>query len=119
MRTWTIALLAAATLAMAGCSRGDPAPVEDNYSAEPLPEPEPADARPVEELPRESPPPPPSVAENLSTVIEEPAEQPVDPDDQTLDDASATGMTTRAQIEAGDEEGLPADTKQEGGNGAE
>jgi hypothetical protein len=76
---------------LGGCSR-DPAPTppaEENYE-EPQPvEPAPPPPPVIETTPA---PPPPVATENLA----EPVEPPVDPSDQTLEDADATGLTTRA-----------------------
>jgi hypothetical protein len=87
-----LAALGLALLALAACSR-EPAPTpeagdDDNTEvSEPAP-PAPPPA-PVVEVP---PPPPPALELNL----EEPAEEPIDESAQTMEDADATGLTTRA-----------------------
>ncbi len=79
-----------AAMAMAGCSRSEPEQpptdtnmVEDTGVTETEAAPAPVEAAPVE------------VAPPAPAVVEPPAEKPVAPDEQMLDDADATGMTSR------------------------
>ncbi|WP_156347645.1 MULTISPECIES: hypothetical protein [unclassified Sphingomonas] len=95
---WRVALLAGSGLllatGMAGCSDKAPedAPIENSAFDEGAPPPTPLPEENIETAP-------PLVTENLSAVA--PAEvlpppPPVEPDQQVLDDASATGMTSRS-----------------------
>ncbi|MBY9061586.1 hypothetical protein K7957_01395 [Sphingomonas yunnanensis] len=85
-------LLATAALAIAGCSREpEPAP-EPTPSEEAVPTPEPTPA------PEPSPVASPSDLTNNTAAL--PPEEKPAPDEQMLDDASATGMTARARREA-------------------
>jgi hypothetical protein len=88
----TLVLLAACS------SKPEPTPQPTSYEGT-------AEEAPVE---KPAPPPPPSPvapaveaqpAPTLTTESNfvEPAEEPVDPSDQTLEDADATGLTTRAK----------------------
>ena len=104
-----VLLLAAAALAgggLAGCSRSEPEEsVETNASAEEL-VPDAAPPSPVE-LP--SPTSEPTADANSSAALP-PAEETA-PDEQMLEDASATGMTARASRDGADaEETAPANT---------
>ncbi len=94
---WRVALLAGSGLLLAtglgACSGSDEpdAPIENSAFDEEAPPPTPLPAETVE--------PAPPVVENLSAVA--PAEvlpppPPIEPDQQVLDDASATGMTSRS-----------------------
>jgi hypothetical protein len=96
-RSLTASVLAMA--ALAACSREAPPPApeqEDTQveAAEPAPPPPPPP--PVVE----APPPPPV----LETNFDEPAPEPIDPSEQTLEDADATGLTTRAAPRMEDED---------------
>lgn len=91
-KRWMFPLLATAALAAAGCSR-DPEPspeptpsISDTPTATPTPSPEP------------SPIASPTAIAN-ETVALPPEEKPA-PDEQMLDDASATGMTARSARDA-------------------
>lgn len=93
--------LSAAALALAGCSRSEP-------------EPEPTNATVVQDLPEETnmaepalPEPTPTPEQNLAEAL--PAEAAPEPDAQMLDDASATGMTSRSA--RGVEEEAPANAR--------
>ncbi|MDB5689464.1 MAG: hypothetical protein JWL91_1340 [Sphingomonas bacterium] len=90
-RITAVAALAAALLA--GCSRepAPPPPAEETVQEPEVAEPAPAPAAPP---PASEAPPPPSLS--IETNFEEQAEEPIDPSDQTLEDADATGLTTRA-----------------------
>ena len=84
-------LLATAVLAVAACSR-EPAPApEPTPSAESSPTPEPTPT------PEPSPVASPSDLTNVTAAL--PPEETPAPDEQMLDDASATGMTARARRE--------------------
>lgn len=94
---WRLALLTGSGLLLAtgiaGCSDKAPedAPIENSAFDEEAPPPTP--------LPEENYEAAPAITENLSAVA--PAEvlpppPPVEPDQQVLDDASATGMTSRS-----------------------
>lgn len=94
---WRVALLASSGLllatGMAGCSGETPedAPIENSAFDEGAPPPTP--------LPEETIDAAPVVTENLSApapVEELPPPPPIEPDQQVLDDASATGMTSRS-----------------------
>ena len=100
MKTAILLSLAAAAVALAGCSRSEPAPepTENVVTVQELPEQE----NMAEPLPEATPTPEQNLAEAL------PAEAPPEPDAQMLDDASATGMTSRAQ--RGEEE-APANAR--------
>ena len=79
-----------AAMVLAGCSRSEPEqPQTDTNMVEDagVTETEAAPA-PVEAAPVEAAPPAPA-------VVEPPREKPVAPDEQMLDDADATGMTSR------------------------
>ncbi|MBW6526155.1 hypothetical protein KZ813_04835 [Sphingomonas sp. RHCKR7] len=85
-------LLATAALAIAGCSR-EPAPAPEptpSASEAPLPEPTPT--------PEPSPVVSPTELTNATAAL--PPEEKPAPDEQMLDDASATGMTARASRDA-------------------
>jgi hypothetical protein len=89
MKTKGLILTSAAMLAVAalvGCSQSQPEAatneVEENTVAN-VAAPAPVVAPPVENL-----------AENASDAVPVPPEKPVPVDQQTLDDASATGMTS-------------------------
>jgi PBP1b-binding outer membrane lipoprotein LpoB len=80
-----------AAMALAGCSRSEPEqqPTDVNMVEDTgVTESEAAAATPVEAAPVEVAPPAPA-------VVEPPREKPVAPDEQMLDDADATGMTSR------------------------
>ena len=79
-----------AAMALAGCSSSEPEqpPTDTNMVEDTgVTETEAAPA-PVETAPVEAPPPAPA-------VVEPPREKPIAPDEQMLDDADATGMTSR------------------------
>lgn len=81
-------LAATAALALTACSGGgDENPPADTNVEELAPTPAPVEAEPT---PEPSPSPTPSPTETL------PPEAAAEPDEQMLDDASATGMTARA-----------------------
>ncbi len=95
---WRVALLAGSGLLLAtglgGCSDKAPedAPIENSAFDEDAPPPTPLPAENYEAAP-------PPVTENLSAVAPAdvlPPPPPVEPDQQVLDDASATGMTSRS-----------------------
>lgn len=79
-------------MALAGCSRSEPEqqqPTDTNMVEDTgVTESEAAAPTPVEPAPVEVAPPAPA-------VVEPPREKPVAPDEQMLDDADATGMTSR------------------------
>jgi hypothetical protein len=80
-----------AAMALAGCSRSEPEqqPTDVNMVEDTgVTESEAAAPTPVEAAPVEVAPPAPA-------VVEPPREKPVAPDEQMLDDADATGMTSR------------------------
>lgn len=94
---WRVALLAGSGLllatGMAGCSDKTPedAPIENSAFDEEAPPPTPLPAENFEAAP--------PITENLSApapVEDLPPPPPVAPDQQVLDDASATGMTSRS-----------------------
>jgi hypothetical protein len=94
---WRAMLLAGSGLLLAtgvaGCSGSEPedAPIENSAFDEEAPPPTP--------LPEENYEAAPPVTENLSAVApaeELPPPPPIEPDQQVLDDASATGMTSRS-----------------------
>lgn len=92
MKRLILPLLASAALAIAGCSR-EPAPApEPTPSEEALPTPEPTPT------PEPSPVASPSELTNATAAL--PPEEKPAPDEQMLDDASATGMTARASRDA-------------------
>ncbi len=100
MKTPILLTLATAALALAGCSRSEP-------------EPEPTNTTIVQELPEEAnmaeplPEPTPTPEQNLAEAL--PPEETPAPDAQMLDDASATGMTSRSA--RGVEEEAPANAR--------
>lgn len=108
---WRVALLAGSGLLLAtgvaGCSDKAPedAPIENSAFNEEAPPP-----TPLPEANFEAAPP---VTENLSAAA--PAEvlpppPPVEPDQQVLDDASATGMTSRStRGQSSSDDDAPAD----------
>ncbi len=80
-----------AAMALAGCSRSEPEqpPTDTNMVEDTgVTESEAAAPASVEAAPVEAAPPAPA-------VVEPPREKPVAPDEQMLDDADATGMTSR------------------------
>jgi len=94
---WRAMLLAGSGLflatGLAACSGSDEpdAPIENSAFDE--------DAPPPTPLPEENYEAAPPVTENLSAVApaeELPPPPPIEPDQQVLDDASATGMTSRS-----------------------
>lgn len=94
---WRVALLAGSGLllatGMAGCSNDnvDEAPIENSAFDEDAPPPTPLPAETIEAAP--------VITENLSApapVEDLPPPPPIEPDQQVLDDASATGMTSRS-----------------------
>ncbi|MGN7158462.1 hypothetical protein [Sphingomonas sp. SAFR-052] len=94
---WRVALLAGSGLllatGLAACSNEnvDEAPIENSAFDEESPPPTP--------LPEENYEAAPPVTKNLSAVApaeELPPPPPIEPDQQVLDDASATGMTSRS-----------------------
>lgn len=94
---WRVALLAGSGLllatGLAACSNEnvDEVPIENSAFDEESPPPTP--------LPEENYEAAPRVTENLSAVApaeELPPPPPIEPDQQVLDDASATGMTSRS-----------------------
>ncbi|WP_082458333.1 hypothetical protein [Sphingomonas sp. Leaf10] len=94
---WRVALLAGSGLllatGLAACSNDnvDEAPIENSAFDEEAPPPTP--------LPEDNYEAAPPVTENLSAVApaeELPPPPPIEPDQQVLDDASATGMTSRS-----------------------
>ena len=90
----TLAIAAALlTIGLSGCSRSSeepaPAPVEENRM-EPIDVPEPAPVDTPEPLPT------PSATPEMNLAAEAPPPIALGPDEQMLDDASATGMTARA-----------------------
>jgi hypothetical protein len=111
IRRTLVATAGLALVLLAGChSEPEPAPVTEETSEAPeVAEPAPAPTPPpiVKE-------PEPAAAIATETNFEEPAPEPVDPSDQTLDDADATGLTTRAK-RSDDESTQPATN--EGGSG--
>jgi outer membrane biosynthesis protein TonB len=85
-------LFATAALALAGCSR-EPAPApEPTPSVEEAPTPEPT--------PTAEPTPIATPSELTNVTAALPPEEKPAPDEQMLDDASATGMTARARRDA-------------------
>lgn len=91
----TIAYAAAGLLALgvlAGCSRSEPdeAPPVENVSEAPAPVPEETRA------PEPEPAPEPAPVATANAVAPPPAAA-IEPDEQMLDDADATGMTARAK----------------------
>lgn len=88
----TLAIAAALlTIGLGGCSRSseEPVPVEENL-VEPIEMPEPAPVDTPEPLPT------PSATPETNLAAEAPPPIAPGPDEQMLDDASATGMTARA-----------------------
>jgi len=97
------AVLVLAACALAACSReAEAPPPERDDTAVEAPEPAPEPAPPPR--PVEAPPPPPAIEENAA----ETADEPVDHSEQTLEDADATGLTTRASPGA-EEEDVPVE----------
>ena len=91
----TLAIAAALlTIGLGGCSRSseEPAPVEQNLVA-PVEMAEPAPVDTPEPLPT------PSATPEMNLAAEVPPPIAPGPDEQMLDDASATGMTARASRE--------------------
>jgi hypothetical protein len=84
MTTGRLVLAAATALALAGCS-GEQPEATTNHAVKEAPAPQ-AVAAPK---PVVAPP-----AENASEAVAPPAEKPVAADQQMMDDASATGMTS-------------------------
>lgn len=102
MRKTTMAALAAGVLLLGACSRSEPEqPAESDNAAEAVPAETPLPTAVPSEAPTEAAP-----AAN-DTALAPPAEQPVAPDAQMLDDADATGMTARV-----DRNGEPAGNDQ-------
>jgi hypothetical protein len=100
-----LALVALASLGVAGCSKSEPEPPEMNMAVqelEPTPEPTPT----AEPTPVAMPTPEPS----NDTAALPPPEAPA-PDAQMMDDASATGMTARTDRSGEDADAAPAETK--------
>ena len=89
MRRLALALVATAALALAGCSRKEPAPQE-----------EPALNTPEPVVPAPAPPPPPPAPPKAAPPVErnDSAVEDAEPDrsEQTQEDADAVGMTTHA-----------------------
>ena len=83
MRTGQLILAAATTLALAGCSGSEPEAATNN-SVKEAPAPQAAAPKPVVTPP----------AENASEAAALPAEMPIAADQQMMDDASVTGMTS-------------------------
>ena len=107
-----IAAAVLATVLLAGCSREPPPPPPADETpvqeSEDVAEPAPKAPPPVVVAP---PAPPPAPEANF----EEPAEEPIDPSDQTLEDADATGLTTRA-TRSDDAQSDPAGSGSRDGN---
>ncbi|WP_082449972.1 hypothetical protein [Sphingomonas sp. Leaf231] len=108
MTAWRhrLALVALASLGVAGCSRSEPEPPEMNMTVqelEPTPEPTPT--------PTEEPTPvvAPTAEPSNDTAPLPPPEEPEE-DAQMMDDASATGMTARTD-RSGGEDNAPAETR--------
>ena len=108
---WRVALLAGSGLLLAtglgACSGSDEpdAPIENSAFDEEAPPPTPLSEETVE-------PAPPIAVENLSAVAPVevlPPPPPVEPDQQVLDDASATGMTSRSTRGQDDRDDQPVD----------
>lgn len=102
-----------ALVLLAGCSSEPAAPPPPEETLREAEEPE-----EVEPAPEPAPPPraeaPPAPAPVAESNFEEPPEEPIDPSDQTLEDADATGLTTRA-TRSDDEQ--PATNDGQGENG--
>lgn len=105
--------LAAAALALAGCHHEPDAPPADTENSAfeapaNAPEPTPEPTRTISDEPPAMPPPAAASA-NLSTPVEpELRETPPSPDAQMLDDADATGMTSRRTRSESDGNQAPA-----------
>jgi hypothetical protein len=113
IRRSLIATAGLALVLLAGC-HSEPEPVqvtEETNEAPEVAEPAPAPAPTPPPMVKE---PEPAAAIATETNFEEPAPEPVDPSDQTLEDADATGLTTRAK-RSDDESTQPATN--EGGSG--
>jgi len=108
-RTTTIALAAALlTLTLGACSRSadEPPPPQEN-SADTPPPPDPS-ATEIPDLP--APRPVASATPDANVAAEAPPPVPPAPDEQMMDDASATGMTARAsRDETPSNEALPVE----------
>ncbi|MGP7795908.1 hypothetical protein [Sphingomonas sp. CLY1604] len=91
----TGAMLAAAALLLAGCSRSEPEQPEEANMAEVAP----LETATPEALPSAEPTPEPA-AIDLNAVDEAPPPEKIAPDAQMLDDADATGMTARVTRDA-------------------
>lgn len=105
MKTNRIAPFAvlAAALALAACGGGD------KEEAQPAPETNVGELTPVEnitEVPVEAPPAP-----RIDNTVSEAPPAPVEmaPDEQTAEDADATGMTARVSRDEGNDSGQPAE----------
>ena len=90
----------ASLMALAACDRSEPEAVTENLAVEASPTPEIV----TDPVPPEATETPAPVAE-ANAAAELPPEEAAAPDEQMLDDASATGMTARAKR---DEEDAPA-----------
>lgn len=111
MQGWRKAMAAGGAVlllgAIAGCSGSDPepAPIENSAFDEEAPPPAEPAAEPSFE-------PAPVVADNSAAVApaeELPPPPPIEPDQQVLDDASATGMTSRTTRDQPQDDGAPVD----------
>ena len=90
-------LVAAAGLALAGCSRSDREETVETDNTTVV-----TDVPEAVETPEPAPTPTPTIETNAAEPL--PEAEPEAPDAQMLDDASATGMTARAQREGREEE---------------
>lgn len=93
----------ALAVALAGCSRSEPEqPALSEPVTEAIDRPEPTPSPIVRPVPLPSP--------TVTPTPAAPPPPPVEPDEQMLDDASATGMTARSEREDVPIEQAPSDT---------
>lgn len=103
-RRSALMVVALGGVSLAGCSRSEPEPPPEMnmtvHELEPTPEPSPTEIAPpiVEPTP-----------EPMNDTAPLPPPEEAAPDEQMLDDASATGMTARSERDAGDAREAPAE----------
>ena len=101
-----LAAACASAMALAACDRSEPEAVTENLAVEASPTAEIV----TDPIPPEAPAtPPPAIEANATAEL--PPEEAAAPDEQMLDDASATGMTARTA--RGEEDAPAANTTDE------